>query len=421
VETYLLPIRQQIWKHNIETLGRVLSTPELPELTKRIKTPPIQKKQPYNSPLEKVHQEAKRRREIELEQREIIPPFVTAPWWEGSTTYIETSDEEARAKHDQVSANLENICIYTDGSSIDGHVGAAAVHPSYHKVRTAYMGPDTTSTVYAAELQGISLALEIAQTETDTDRKRNIVIFADNQAAIRSLTRPEGKSGAYIIKQIIQKIEHLQSKGHTIEVRWIPAHEGIEGNEAADSIAKEATGWRPGGTRGPKAKSPPELYALKATLKMWARNTANKMWRNSWMKDTRGRTTFRYTPVPSKKVLRLHEERSKRASALLVQMRTEKIGLRDFLFNRKVPDIADAQCSCKAGRQTVSHILLRCGKLKDLRREELGGLPGRSNLRAILSKRKLATRAINLIERAQFFGQRGTTAEQTMSSIGGRL
>ena len=30
----------------------------------------------------------------------------------------------------------------------------------------------------------------------------------------------------------------------------------------------------------------------------------------------------------------------------MVQMRTEKIGLRDFLFRRKVPDILDPMCGC---------------------------------------------------------------------------
>jgi hypothetical protein len=38
-------------------------------------------------------------------------------------------------------------------------------------------------------------------------------------------------------------------------------------------------------------------------------------------------------------VLQLHEGLTKRQSAILVQLRTEKLGLRDFLFRRKVPDI----------------------------------------------------------------------------------
>ena len=42
--------------------------------------------------------------------------------------------------------------------------------------------------------------------------------------------------------------------------------------------------------------------------------------------------------MPTKKVLQLHERLSERESALLVQLRTEMIGLNDFLFKRHVPE-----------------------------------------------------------------------------------
>ncbi|RYP40776.1 hypothetical protein DL767_001422 [Monosporascus sp. MG133] len=32
VETYLLPVEQQIWKHNAEVIGRILSSQDIPEL-----------------------------------------------------------------------------------------------------------------------------------------------------------------------------------------------------------------------------------------------------------------------------------------------------------------------------------------------------------------------------------------------------
>jgi hypothetical protein len=47
------------------------------------------------------------------------------------------------------------------------------------------MGPDTASTVYAAELQGISLAYQIAQEYADGGGSRQeVAIYTDNQAAI---------------------------------------------------------------------------------------------------------------------------------------------------------------------------------------------------------------------------------------------
>jgi ribonuclease HI len=49
------------------------------------------------------------------------------------------------------------------------------------------MGNSETSTVYAAELQGIKLALEIAVEDKERGNKRDkVVVFTDNQAAIRT-------------------------------------------------------------------------------------------------------------------------------------------------------------------------------------------------------------------------------------------
>jgi hypothetical protein len=77
-------------------------------------------------------------------------------------------------------------------------------------MRNLYIGTDATSTVYVAELQGINLALTIVTAEVNASAfKRYINIFANNQAAIRSLTRLEGRSGAYILKQIAARVESL--------------------------------------------------------------------------------------------------------------------------------------------------------------------------------------------------------------------
>jgi hypothetical protein len=67
------------------------------------------------------------------------------------------------------------------------------------------------------------------------------------------------------------------------------------------------------------------LFPLRPTLKIWCRKTANRQWQANWEAATKGKSQRRYTPRPTKKLLQLHSERSKRESAILVQMRTEKI------------------------------------------------------------------------------------------------
>lgn len=55
-----------------------------------------------------------------------------------------------------------DIRLYTDGS-YKGHIGAGTVNPEMGVMRYAYLGTSTKSTVYAAELKGICMALEVVK------------------------------------------------------------------------------------------------------------------------------------------------------------------------------------------------------------------------------------------------------------------
>jgi hypothetical protein len=55
----------------------------------------------------------------------------------------------------------------------------------------AYMGDSKTSTVFAAELQGIGLALIIVLEDWNKgNRRKKLVNYTDNQAAIRRVRNP---------------------------------------------------------------------------------------------------------------------------------------------------------------------------------------------------------------------------------------
>ena len=146
-----------------------------------------------------------------ITRQEPIPPFITPPWQRGPKIYIEKNDETAREKHDSEIATGQDLSIYTDGSGIDDKISAAAVCPFTKQTRSAYLGLSTTSTVYAAELYGICLALQIARDYVDRNgSRRNVVIYTDNQAAIWSVTKAEGRTGSYILEEIARQIQDLQ-------------------------------------------------------------------------------------------------------------------------------------------------------------------------------------------------------------------
>jgi len=74
-----------------------------------------------------------------------------------------------------------------------------------------------------------------------------------------------------------------------------------------------------------------------------------------------------------RKYLRRHRKLRKEESSLLIQARTGRIGLRKFLFQRRVPSTATPYCECGEEEETVRHVLNGCiinPEARELQRQE---------------------------------------------------
>ena len=91
--------------------------------------------------------------------------------------------------------------------------------------------------MYISIFQAESLALKEAAhiINVKNFHKINIEFYTDSQAAIKSLqkriTRKE------LIKEWHEILNNL-GKTNKVTINWIPEHEGYEGNEIADKLAK---------------------------------------------------------------------------------------------------------------------------------------------------------------------------------------
>lgn len=94
------------------------------------------------------------------ETREAFP---VEPWWTPPPITTQADREAAEKRHKEIITGPgPPLAIYTDGSGLHGEVEAVAVAPATNTHFLAFLGKETITNVYAAELLSILMGLNIA-------------------------------------------------------------------------------------------------------------------------------------------------------------------------------------------------------------------------------------------------------------------
>ncbi|CAH2086508.1 unnamed protein product [Euphydryas editha] len=145
-------------------------------------------------------------------------------------------DFQCLVDQDQLIANNDyEINIFTDGSKIEGKVGAAlSIWSGAAKTQALKLILLSFSTVYHANFLAICRA---ARTAADNSA-RLIGIYSDYLSALQTIINPVA-----LHPLVVEARGHLRRaliQDKLVNLFWIKAHVGLDGNERADHLSKEA-------------------------------------------------------------------------------------------------------------------------------------------------------------------------------------
>ncbi|XP_046976629.1 uncharacterized protein LOC124542783 [Vanessa cardui] len=147
-------------------------------------------------------------------------------------------DLEIRSLSDQYQVdrnNVQQVRIFTDGSKIDGRVGAAlSLWNNEAETKAVKLSLPAYCTVYQAEL----LAICRATSEILKDNGSSFGLYSDSRAALETVTDQWNLHP--LAEDIRRNLYEALMRNKTVSLFWVKAHAGLPGNECADYLAKEA-------------------------------------------------------------------------------------------------------------------------------------------------------------------------------------
>ena len=217
--------------------------------------------------------------------------------------------------------------------------------------------------VHVAELIGIfyaiSSVLKLAHQHPRAAHSRatTATILCDSKSALQAIQNPSNKSGQRIIHATLQAATEVQARGIALRLQWLPGHCDNPGNDAADRLAKDAA--------SPSKTQP--FRPLLTREKAFIRDNIHAQWEQEWQSSTKGGHLRRIdNTLPATHTRRLYGSLPRNRAYLLTQLRTGHNWLSTYAKAYRFRD--DDQCACGA-QETVTHVLVDCPHLRELRRE----------------------------------------------------
>ena len=262
--------------------------------------------------------------------------------------------------------NMVGFSIYTDGSKTDLGTGAGwAIFYDTTLITRGHRKLANHSTVYEAEMTAITLAIDdFLSINFEPESPKQIAIYVDNQAAIKSITSIKLKGKLKI--DTVRKISYLREvTGANVALNWVKGHSDNIGNEMADEEAKK------GCSSNTLVYLEPSMSFIKKRIDERVRKEWDLDWKN--LKDCRQSRDL-ITFKPCHKESSYLFSRGRQGSRKLVSLLTGHNNLKYHVFKRLIsnrPNISPCCRYCESDLETSWHLLFECPRLDTRRREFL--------------------------------------------------
>lgn len=356
----LLPFHILVEQHRMQAALRLAALPESHPLYHAVATSARRFVKRFPTPLHFLMSQLRELR-VRPEKLERIAAVRQANKWVADLriTIASTKEEAVAADEEETSA----LVVYSDGSGLEGRIGAAAVlfrDGVERRQAGMCLGSVRRHTVYEGECVGAVLGLELLRRERTIT---NATICIDSQPAIRAAVSNRPVPGHYIFDAFHRNLAILRQRHPAMQlcIRWVPGHVDVAGNEAADEAARAAaTKERRTKRRHLPALLQKSLPHSKAAARQRYRGKLAQKGRSVWGRSPRNGSLSRLAPSllrPS--FLREIGKLPRKHTSLVTQLMTGHIPLAGHLHRIGKADSPSCPC-CHRAYETVAHYILHC-------------------------------------------------------------